>query len=289
VNRRGQETCQFSESEEAELEIISCSGKGILPVHHEALLGRLDRAADSETGSTEFSGWAADKLHGRPVDEILVFADRTLVYRTTTNRPRRDLLDYLGGKQFVNIGFWFTLPNKILESVQELRFFAVSYAETGVATELNYFFGYKWSPLRTPYWLEGSAKQGTEAIVSPRGDRIPLKKRATVGRLERVTERDDKTIFAGWAVDAGNTSLPVTLVMFADKKFIDVARTDGYRKDISDRFRTVQLSKSAFWLEVPSSVVSEVRELRIFVVSTAGRASEVNYPFRYRWESKPGQ
>ncbi|MFH0822065.1 MAG: sulfatase-like hydrolase/transferase [Pseudomonadota bacterium] len=288
LNRRGQEACRLSESEEAELETISCSGKGLVPVRHEALLGRLEGAPDTESGSTEFSGWAADILHGRPVDEILVFADGTLVYRTTTNRPRRDLLDYLGGTRFLNSGFWFTLPNEMLKYVHELRFFAVSYVGTGAATELNYSFGYKWSPERTAYRLEGSAKQGTETIVCPLGQRIPLKKRANVGRVEGVTEHDDKTILCGWAVDGGNASLPVTLVMLADKKFLGSARTDGYRRDISNRFGTAHLSKSAFRLEVPSSVVSEVRELRIFVVSTAGRASEVTYPVRYKWHSKSG-
>jgi hypothetical protein len=254
--------------------LVSSRGERI-PVIHGALLGRLAQVVRGDAGDIEFIGWAADKVQSKLVDEVLVFADGRLIRSAATNWHMPAVARFLGGTQFVNSGFWFTLPAKSLENVRELRLFAVSRTKPGIASELNYVRGYRWAPRYGRFRLSSAPNSDKEVIVSPGGSSIVVKQGALHGSLESVTDQKDMKVFSGWAAEAGNRRVPHMILIFADSEFVYAGKPNVIRRDIAGRFSAPHMFQSGFKFTVPERTLKGKKRIRVFAVSQHGTASEI--------------
>ncbi|MFH1116259.1 MAG: sulfatase-like hydrolase/transferase [Pseudomonadota bacterium] len=252
------------------------SGQGDrIPVIHGSLVGRLDRVVRGESGDSEFIGWAADKTRSQPAGDLLVFADGKLVRTAGTNWHMPAVARFLGGPEFVNSGFWFSLPTKLLKNVKELRLFAVSRTDPKTASELNYFRGYQWAPKPGRFTVSGGKETEPAIAASAGGARIPVKSGAVDGRVESTAEEEGGLVVAGWAAEANRRGVPHTILVVAGGDSVLAAKPSVFRKDIAERFNAPQLLLSGFKIKVPSSVLKGSKGVRVFGVSHDGIASEI--------------
>ncbi len=114
-----------------------------IPVKPNAVSGYLDRMILNNEAQVEMEGWAFDSRNSRLVDEIIFRYDGELVYKGKNNRARPDLVNVFGDDALMG-GFRFVLPLTLFKDKEidnsKIRLFAVS---NGVASELNYFRGFK--------------------------------------------------------------------------------------------------------------------------------------------------
>lgn len=255
--------------------IVSANGVRI-PIIHGALVGRLAQVVRGDSGETEFIGWAADLVHSQPVSKVLVFADGKLVRTAATNWHTPRVARYLGHPDFVNSGFWFSLPAKTLENIHELRLFAVSRSQPEVASELIYPRGYHWPPQPGRFGITAPGDSGQEAIDAPDGTVIPVKKGAVKGRVERVTKLGKTTVFSGWAVEPDSTRVPPLILIFADGDFIHAGTPNVFRKDVAKRFSQPRFFQSGFKIGAPSDRLNGKQDVRVIAVRHDGIASDLD-------------
>ncbi|MEW6529731.1 MAG: sulfatase-like hydrolase/transferase [Thermodesulfobacteriota bacterium] len=287
LKKENQKTYQIGHSLDKKTSGVLIGSDGnVIPLIHTALLGWLDRVGDEKSGSMEFSGWAADPTNSGLVSEILVFGDGELIHSSPTDYPRRDIPEHLGGNQYISSGFWFALPSKLLDPMKEVRVFAVSKGERPVATELNYFYGYKWSPIRTSYRMERSANGDQEIIVSGDGEHMPVRQSGSAGMLEGVLKREKRIGFFGLAFDKESCSIPERILIFADGKFIHGLKTSGYRTNVAGNCGNTKFLKADFWIELPAGAVSASNEIRFFALFADGVARELNYAPELKWPQR---
>ena len=114
-----------------------------IPVQKWAVNGHLGNMILKEDGDVEFRGWAFDVRNSRLPDEVLVSYDGENIYFGQTNVKRPGIARIYGDKALAS-GFRFLLPFDLFKDKEidnsKIRLFAVS---NGVASELNYFRGFK--------------------------------------------------------------------------------------------------------------------------------------------------
>ena len=96
-----------------------------------------------DSSYVDFYGWAFDGRNSRLADAILLSYDGENIYWGQNNSQRPDLVKFFGDAALKG-GFKFVIPLTLFKDLNnsEVRFFAVS--KNSVASELNYFKGYKW-------------------------------------------------------------------------------------------------------------------------------------------------
>jgi hypothetical protein len=110
------------------------SGGEPIPVEKDAAAGFIERVR-TEAGGLTVSGWATDRAHNRPADEVYVFADNRLLQSGPPGVPRLDLAKQFGPKAVLG-GYEFRGLAAPAEAAtpERLRVFAVA---DGRATELE--------------------------------------------------------------------------------------------------------------------------------------------------------
>ena len=93
--------------------------------------------------------------------------------------------------------------------------------------------------------------------------------------LEEVTGHPDYTEFIGWAVDAFNSKLVDTVIVFTDGQSILATSTTIPRTDVAEYHKDDHLTMSAFRFRLPNDFLE--REIRLFAVSE-DVATEAIYP-----------
>ncbi|MDQ7785462.1 MAG: sulfatase-like hydrolase/transferase, partial [Desulfomonilaceae bacterium] len=256
-------------------EVLESSDGDRIPVIHGSLVGRLDHVLQEESGDTEFIGWAADKANSQPAGELLVFADGQLVRKVVTNWHMPAVALFLGGPQFVNSGYWFSLPTKMLKDVTELRLFAVSSSDPKVASEVNYRRGYQWAVRPGRFTITTPEGSEPETVIAPNGARIPVRPGAVDGQVESTTEKDADIVITGWAVEANNRQIPHLILVFADGEAVRALKPNVFRRDVVEYFNAPSLLVSGFKIEVPADVLKRRTHVRVLGVSNDGVASEI--------------
>ena len=114
-----------------------------IPVRKGAVSGYLDRIDRKDNVHVEFAGWAFDVMNSRLPDSVVLWYTGKSAYQGKTNYKRPDLVKVFGDKA-IEGGFRFVLPLDLFKDKEidnsKIRLFAVS---NGVASELNYFKGFK--------------------------------------------------------------------------------------------------------------------------------------------------
>ena len=128
------------------------------------------------------------------------------------------------------------------------------------------------------------ATGGTKAIslIDENGleiSSLPIEHSALLGRMDRITiEAKGQITFGGWAADTINGERVREVLAFNDGRFILSAKTSLVNRE-EERLRGAP-EKSRFIFTVPSKdAARDLVNIRIFVVSKNGKASELNYPF----------
>ncbi len=256
-------------------EVLESSQEDRIPVIHGSLVGRLAQVLRGESGDTEFIGWAVDKTHAQPAGELLVFADGRLVRKAATNWHMPAVARFLDGEEFVNSGFWFTLPTKLLKNVEELRLFAVSSSDPKVASELNYFRGYAWDRRPGRFRIAAQKGSGPETVVAPNGSTIPIKPGAVVGQVDKAIDKHGVVALSGWAVEANHQRVPHTILVVADNEVVQAGKPTVFRKDIAKQLNAPQLFLSGFNINVPASIIKGRDRVRVLALTHDGVASEI--------------
>lgn len=114
-----------------------------IPVKKNAVKGHLGRLILKDDGQVEFNGWAFDVRNSRLVDAILLNYDGDTIYSGQSNANRPGVARQYGDKALTS-GFRFAVPRTLFKDKKidnsKIQLFAIS---NGVASELNYFRGFK--------------------------------------------------------------------------------------------------------------------------------------------------
>jgi hypothetical protein len=122
--------------------IISSLGKTIDVVKN-ALQGSLDTVTVGDNSAT-LIGWAADVKNSENADVIVIFVDGNFFHKGILNKERQDVVKTFNNNSLKKSGFLYSFPVKAFYTEpSEVRIFAIS--KRGVASELRYPEGYKWS------------------------------------------------------------------------------------------------------------------------------------------------
>ena len=121
--------------------IVSPSGRTIriVPGAMRGVIGQVQQ----RSGSTWFSGWAFDRAHREPVDQVAVFVDGEADHYGHAVVSRSDLVEGFKSPSLYQAGFDLILPGYIFDRdpAPVVRVFAIS--STGVASELRYRLAYE--------------------------------------------------------------------------------------------------------------------------------------------------
>jgi len=114
-----------------------------IPLVKNALNGLLEKMNLKNNNKVELSGWAIDLRNPLLSVVIMITYKGENIYRGQNNVNRSDIAKKYGNVTLKS-GFKFELPLKMFKinklNTSELRVFAFS---NGIATELNYFEGFK--------------------------------------------------------------------------------------------------------------------------------------------------
>ncbi len=118
-------------------------------------------------------------------------------------------------------------------------------------------------------------------LVTPAGKKIPIGDRGVTGWVVSRLSPDGSRIFiGGWGADVENRVLPQAIVLFRDGEFLYAGRTSRYRSDVVKTYGSSEIDNSGYLYEFSLLDFPDPgeREIRVFIHSQDGRASESNYP-----------
>ncbi len=118
-------------------------------------------------------------------------------------------------------------------------------------------------------------------LVTPAGKKIPIGDRGVTGWVVSRLSPDGGRIFiGGWGADVENRVLPQAIVLFRDGEFLYAGRTSRYRSDVVKTYGSSEIDNSGYLYEFSLLDFPDPgeREIRVFIHSQDGRASESNYP-----------
>ena len=187
--------------------IVSSTGETIriVPGAMRGVVGRVQQ----RSGSTWVSGWAFDKAHLRPADEVVVFVDSEADHYGHAVVNRSDLVEGFKSPSLYQAGFRIVLPGYIFDRDPPpvVRVFAIS--SRGVASELRYKLEYGDGSRKLylgkgareiKYSLARNRNAIEESMVSPSGKTIRIVPGAMRGVVGRVQQRSGSTWVSGWAL-----------------------------------------------------------------------------------------
>ena len=118
-------------------------------------------------------------------------------------------------------------------------------------------------------------------LVTPKGKEIPIGDPGVKGWVVSRLSPDRSRIFiGGWGADVQNRVLPRAIVLFRDGEFLYAGRTGRYRRDVVNTYGSSEIDNSGYQYEFSLLDFTETgdTEIRVFILSQDGRASESNYP-----------
>lgn len=121
------------------------------------------------------------------------------------------------------------------------------------------------------------AREGnSEVIQSESGQTYRIEPDVARGYLDQIIQLRDAVQLRGWAVDAGASALPETILAQANGGDLNLAELRFSRPDVAEAFSDERYTQSGFRILVPGvSDLSELRSLRLFLLSANGYAGEV--------------
>ena len=134
-------------------------------------------------------------------------------------------------------------------------------------------------PAPASYRLDMSGEEAL--LVTPEGTEIPIGDPGVTGWVVSRLSPDRSRIFiGGWGADVENRVLPRSIVLFRDREFLYAGRTGRYRSDVVRTYGSSEIDNSGYLyefslLDFPNPPDTEIR---VFIHSRDGRASEANYP-----------
>ena len=118
-------------------------------------------------------------------------------------------------------------------------------------------------------------------LVTPEGREIPVGDPGVTGWVVSRQSPDQSRMFiGGWGADVENFLLPRAIVLFRDGEFFYAGRTGRHRSDVQKRYGSTEIDKSGYLFEFLIDDFADPKdtEIRVFIISPDGRASESNYP-----------
>ena len=118
-------------------------------------------------------------------------------------------------------------------------------------------------------------------LVTPEGREIPVGDPGVIGWVvSRQSEDKSRMFIGGWGADVENFVLPRAIVLFRDGEFFYAGRTGRHRNDVQKRYGSTEIDNSGYFFEFLIDDFAEFKdtEVRVFIVTPDGRASESNYP-----------
>ena len=134
-------------------------------------------------------------------------------------------------------------------------------------------------PAPATYRLEMAGEESV--LVTPEEKKIPIGDRGVTGWVVSRLSPDRSRIFiGGWGADVQNRALPRAILLFRDGEFFYAGRTGRFRSDVVKTYGSSEMDHSGYLyefslLDFPDP---EATEIRVFILSQEGRASESNYP-----------
>ncbi len=141
------------------------------------------------------------------------------------------------------------------------------------------------------------SQDGSESLRSKTDGLIPVVKNPGRGHLDGVSEDKETVKIWGWAADLDSVSPCEKLIIFVQGKYAFSGRPNKDRRDVV-KFLSRQSGLpghgflgSGFHFELDRSLFSsdDLQDVRIFSLSSGGRATELHYYRDYPWhlETKP--
>ena len=134
-------------------------------------------------------------------------------------------------------------------------------------------------PEPASYRLDAAREE--PVLVTPEGREIPIGDRGVTGWVVSRMSPDRSRIFiGGWGADVENRVLPRAIVLFRDGEFLYAGRTGRYRRDVVKTYGSSEIDNSGYLFEFSLLDFADPgdTEIRVFILSQGGRASESNYP-----------
>ena len=134
-------------------------------------------------------------------------------------------------------------------------------------------------PAPATYRLDAAG--GESLLVTPEGRKVLIGDRGVAGWVVSRLSPDRSRIFiGGWGADVENLVLPRAIVLFRDGEFLYAGRTGRYRSDVVKTYGSSEIDNSGYLYEFSLLDFAEPgdSQIRVFILSQDGRASESNYP-----------
>ena len=118
-------------------------------------------------------------------------------------------------------------------------------------------------------------------IVTPEAEKIPIGDRGVTGwAVSRLSPDRSRIFVGGWGADVENRALPRAILLFRDGEFFYAGRTGRFRSDVVRTYGNSEIDHSGYFYEFSLLDFPDPQEteIRVFILSQDGRASESNYP-----------
>ena len=118
-------------------------------------------------------------------------------------------------------------------------------------------------------------------LVTSEGREIPVGDPGVTGWVVSRQSPDQSRMFiGGWGADVENFVLPRAIVVFRDGEFFYAGRTGRHRSDVVKQYGSTEIENSGYLFEFSIDDFADPKgtEIRVFIISHDGRASESNYP-----------
>ena len=208
-----------------------------------------------------------------------------------TEVSRSDLVKAFGSPSMAQAGFDVVLSEPVFEQDQPpmVRVFAIS--TTAVVCELWYRSEYPDGSHKRR--LGTSAREirysllknqdGSESIVSPRGETIRIVPGTMDGAVDAVRQQEAHTRVSGWASDGEHRGPADQVVIFVNGEANHYGHKVVSRSDLVKAFGAPSLLRASFDVILPGLVFERDRPpvVRVFAISASGTASELRYLSEY--------
>ncbi len=141
---------------------------------------------------------------------------------------------------------------------------------------------------RQIYRLGRAVSGYVEAIMSPDGRTIPVRRNILTGRVLGGVEPNGEMKIRGWATDSETGEFPESFVFFANGEFLFAGQPNRDRRGIVDKAGRRREASVGFNYVLPTRLLSDTEnpDIRIFALLPGGYASEMRYAADYPWRTK---
>lgn len=264
----------------------------------------------SESGVISFTGWAIDEKNEKPADSVLLFAGDRFVKKGAVGLERKDIVDWLGNKNYLKSGFSVTVPFDAVR-YSEIRVYAV--LNNGSGSEAAY---YSQNPCllaheKWPYKIRALLFSGVRLDLSENGSSPVVfgeEGRAGVsehieGQVEQINESKSCVEFIGWAIDTrqvpppkaelavidgrqkwvldrDRVPPPKAVIVFQGESLICSGTITRPRPDIVEKYGNPDLLNAGFHFAVPKDSLDKgkISNVRLYIISDDNRVKELGLP-----------